>query len=94
MFFLSSLFSLTLFYEGNMLKGTMNMISENFECGFYGTWIDRIKYRLNYWLIAFHFLIFELELLLVILIIFSYGSIIDSVLVWILLVVLSIELLL
>jgi len=94
MWLVSSLFSMTLWYEGNMMKGTLVMISENFECGFYGTWLEKIKYRLNYWLIAFHFLVFELELLLVILIIFSIGSIIDVWLVWILLVILSLELLL
>ena len=42
----------------------MNGLCENFECGYDGMLGMVLKNRLNYWMLVMHFVIFELELCL------------------------------
>ena len=54
------------------LCGTISSsTSDNFECGFYSILTSSLRYRFNYWMIIIHFLIFEQELILALLWIFS-----------------------
>lgn len=68
--------------------------SWNFECGFYSLFTSSVRYRLNYWLIIIHFLIFEQELILAVLLIFGCPSFNYFLKVFLLLVLLFIDLLL
>jgi len=70
-----------------------DIFSPNFECGFISTSLDRARYRINYWIICFHFLLFELELFLVVFIIFSIGLSSELFLALLLFGILSVELL-
>ena len=63
--FLSFIFSIR-------LCGTMNALtSDNFECGFYSILTSSLRYRFNYWMIIIHFVIYEQELILALLWIYS-----------------------
>lgn len=54
--------------------GTITNISSSiiFECGFISSLVNYIKYKYNYWLIVFHFILFEQEILLLLFLLFSY----------------------
>ena len=67
LFCLSLLFSL-----GSSSNST---ISNNFECGFYSIFTSQLRYRFNYWLILFHFILFEQELIIAFLLLFGIGSV-------------------
>jgi NADH:ubiquinone oxidoreductase subunit 3 (subunit A) len=54
------------------LCGTMNALtSDNFKCGFYSILTSSLRYRFNYWMIIIHFVIYEQELILALLWIYS-----------------------
>ena len=57
-----------------LLDDKSSVFSENFECGFYPILIQMLKYKFNYWIITIHFLIFELELCLLLLLCFKFIS--------------------
>ena len=88
LYLLSCLFSLV------TLSGLLSSTSTNFEGGFYPVINSLIRYRFNYWLIVIHFVIFEIELLLILLYLFSYQTFNSSILLLVLLVMLYIDLLL
>ena len=46
------------------------LLSDNFECGFYPILLFSLLYRINYWILTIYFLIFEQELILVLLLTF------------------------
>ena len=58
------LFLLSLIPSINLCSVAFSSISNNFECGFYSIIISLLRYRFNYWLILFHFLISEQESIL------------------------------
>ena len=62
----------------NLCSVAFSSISNNFKCGFYSIIIPSLRYRFNYWLILFHFLIFEQELILVRLIFLMNGLLLMS----------------
>ncbi len=66
---LSILFSISLC--GKCISST----SDIFECGFYSFITSSIKYVFNYWMIVFHFLIFEQEMIISLFILFSFNTI-------------------
>ena len=66
--------------------------SDNFECGFYSIVLSLMRYRFNYWMVIFHYLIFELELLMSLFLIFGLVSFNSNNMVCILLSLLFIEL--
>ena len=68
LYLISCLFSLV------TLSGLLTSTSLNYESGFYPVLHSTIRYRFSYWLITVHFVIFELELLLVLLYFFSYQT--------------------
>jgi len=70
-----------------------DLFSPNFECGFVSSSLDRSRFRINYWIICFHFLLFELELFLVVFLIFSIGLSSELFLALFLFFLLSLELL-
>lgn len=43
-----------------------SLTSNNFKCGFYSILLSLLKYRFNYWIIIIYFLIFEQELIIVV----------------------------
>ena len=51
----------------NLYSVAFSSIGNNFKCGFYSLLITGLRYRFNYWFILFHFLIFEQELILALL---------------------------
>ena len=65
------LFLLSLIPSINLCSVAFSSISNNFKCGFYSIIIPSLRYRFNYWLILFHFLIFEQELILALLVIYG-----------------------
>ncbi len=65
LYMISCLFSLV------TLSGLLSSTSLNYESGYYPVLSSNIRYRFNYWLITVHFVIFEIELLLVLLYLFS-----------------------
>ena len=65
------LFLLSLIPSINLCSVAFSSISNNFECGFYSIIIPSLRYRFNYWLILFHFLIFEQELILALLLVYG-----------------------
>jgi len=69
------------------------MIISNFECGFYSILTTEMRWSFNYFLIIIHFLIFEQELILALLLIFGLNAFNSNNLLWILLVILFIDLL-
>ena len=84
---LSSIFSISLY------NSVSSSTSDNFECGFYSIVSTSMRYRFNYWMVIFHFLIFELELLMSLFLIFGLVAINSNNMVCILLSLLFIELL-
>ena len=84
---LSTIFSISLY---NTISSST---SDNFECGFYSIVTSSMRYRFNYWMVIFHYLIFELELLMSLFIIFGLVSFNSNNMVCILLSLLFIELL-
>ena len=83
---LSSIFSIGLF--GSIISLT----SDNFECGFYPILSVMLKYKINYWMITIHFLIFEQELILVLLLTFGLKTLNENNLLCLLLGILFIDL--
>ena len=81
---LSSIFSIGLF--GSIISLT----SDNFECGFYPILSSMLKYKINYWMITIHFLIFEQELILVLLLTFGLKTLNENNLLFLLLGILFI----
>ena len=54
------------------LNGKIDSITnDNFECGFYSIITSLLRYRFNYYLILIHFILFEQELFLLLLLINS-----------------------
>jgi|SRR5690349_14214197 len=51
--------------------GIVSLVSSNFECGFVSSLSTHIRFKLNYWLIIINFIIYELEIVLSFLYIFS-----------------------
>ena len=82
----STIFSISLY---NTISSST---SDNFECGFYSLINSSMKYRFNYWMVIFHFLIFELELLMSLFLIFGLVSFNSNAMVCILLSLLFMEL--
>lgn len=76
------------------LSGLLSSTSLNFEGGFYPVLNEKIRYRFNYWLITIHFVIFEIELLLILLYLFSYQTFNATILLMSLLILLFFDLLL
>ena len=76
------------------LSGLLSSTSLNFEGGFYPVLNSVIRYRFNYWMITIHFVLFEIELLLSILYLFSYQTFHSSILLLFLFIMLLIDLLL
>jgi len=66
--------------------------SENFECGFYSILTTEMRFSFNYFLIILHFLIFEQELILALLLIFGVNAFNSNNLLWLLLVIIFIDL--
>lgn len=62
--------------------------SDLFECGFYSIILTTIKYKFNYWMICFHFMLFEQELIIALIIIFSFNSILPYYLIILLFIIL------
>lgn len=85
---LSTIFSISLY---NTISSST---TDNFECGFYSILTSSMRYRFNYWMVIFHFLIFELELLMSLFVIFGFVSFNSNNMVCLLLSFLFIELLL
>jgi NADH:ubiquinone oxidoreductase subunit 3 (subunit A) len=56
------------------LCGFVSLVSSNFECGFVSSLSTHIRFKLNYWLIIINFIIFELEVIISFLYIFSIVS--------------------
>ena len=65
------LFIFSLIFSINLCSVAFSSISNNFECGFYSIIILLLRYRFNYWLILFHFLIYEQELILALLLVYG-----------------------
>jgi len=65
------------FLSVNKILGFMNSSqspSSNYECGFYPLLTSNFRFKVNYWMILFLFLIWDLELILGIFYIFSVNS--------------------
>ena len=58
------LFLISLISSINLCSEAFASISNNFECGFYSIIISSLRYRFNYSLILFHFLLSEQESIL------------------------------
>ena len=71
----------------------INFTSDNFECGCFSVLLFKLRFMINYYLIVIHFLLLELELIIIIL--FNFGSFTsnESILLGILLVLLFFDLL-
>ena len=76
LFFISCIFS---------FNNPYILLSDNFECGFYPILISIMKYKLNYWILTIIFLIFEQELILVLILIFSMKSLNENIILYFLL---------
>ena len=68
------------------------LLSDNFECGFYPRLLSMLKYKFNYWIITIYFIIFEQELILVLLLLFGIKTLNENIILFILLVLLIIDL--
>jgi NADH:ubiquinone oxidoreductase subunit 3 (subunit A) len=83
---LSSIFSMSII-------GTLSSSSsDNYECGFYSIMSSSLKYRFNYWLIVLHFVLFEQELFIALMIIYGIHSLSSIILILLLLILLFIDL--
>jgi len=56
------------------LCGFASLVSSQFECGFLSALSTYIRFKFSYWLIIINFLMFELELILSFLFIYSVTS--------------------
>ena len=56
------------------LCGFVSLVSSNFECGFVSALSTYIRFRFSYWLVICNFIIFELELLISFVFIYSIAS--------------------
>lgn len=56
------------------LCGFASLVSNQFECGFLSSLSSNIRFKFSYWLIIINFLMFELELLLSFLFIYTVTS--------------------
>ena len=92
LFYVLLLFLLSLIFSINLCSVAFSSISNNFECGFYSIIISTLRYRFNYWLILFHFLIFEQELILALLLIYGISTLNSNWIVIILYFILFIDL--
>ena len=72
----------------NLCIMIFTLISDNSKCGFYSIITTLIKYRFNYWLILFHFLISEQELILVLFLVFGLHSIVNGLIIVLLSIIL------
>ena len=77
------LFLLSLIPSINLCSVSFSSISNNFECGFYSIIISSLRYRFNYWLILFHFLISEQELILASLLVYGIQTLTSN---WIIII--------
>ena len=93
LFYVLLLFLLSLIFSINLCSVAFSSISNNFECGFYSIIISLLRYRFNYWLILFHFLIFEQELILALLLVYGIQTLNSNWIVIILYFILFIDLL-
>ena len=82
----SSIFSIGLFYM------SLCLLSDNFECGFYPILISMLKYKLNYWILTIYFLIFEQELIFILLLNSRCSSLNENIILWFLLSILFLDL--
>jgi len=84
---ISSLFSLT------TLSGLLSSTSNNFESGFFAVQTSQVRYRFSMWMIVIHYVLFEIELTLVLLYLFSFITFSSQILLLILLTFLLLDLL-
>lgn len=68
------------------------LLSDNFECGFYPRLLSMLKYKFNYWILTIYFLIFEQELILILLLTFSISTFNEYLIILFLLGILLLEL--
>ena len=69
------------------------LLSDNFECGFYPILMSMLKYKLNYWILTIYFMIFEQELILVLLLTFCIKTFNENIILCFLLGLLFLDLL-
>ena len=69
------------------------LLSDNFECGFYPILMSMLKYKLNYWILTIYFIIFEQELILVLLLTFCIKTFNENIILCFLLGLLFLDLL-
>lgn len=86
------LFIISLIFSINLSINIFSLISSNFECGFYSIIISSLRYRFNYWLILFHYILFEQELILSLLIIYGIHTLTSNLIIIFLLIFLFIDL--
>nr|YP_010729727.1 Nad3 [Neorotalia gaimardi]WEF49967.1 Nad3 [Neorotalia gaimardi] len=79
----SLLFLLSLIPSMNLCLVSFSSISNNFECGFYSIICSSLRYRFNYWLILFHFLISEQELIIAPLLVYGLQTLTSN---WIIII--------
>ena len=92
LFYVIFIFILSTIFSSNLYNLISSSGSENFECGFYSIIMSSMRYRYNYWIIIFHFLLFELELLISLFIVFALIGFNSNLMVCLLLNLLYIEL--
>jgi NADH:ubiquinone oxidoreductase subunit 3 (subunit A) len=51
-----------------------SLTCDSFECGFFPILIQMLKYKFYYWMISVHWLVFELEIVLLLVLIFKFRS--------------------
>jgi NADH:ubiquinone oxidoreductase subunit 3 (subunit A) len=80
---ISIVFCVLIYYLGSLfvnyvfsvnLCGFASLVSSNFECGFVSALSTYIRFRFSYWLVICNFIIFELELLISFVFIYSIAS--------------------
>jgi NADH:ubiquinone oxidoreductase subunit 3 (subunit A) len=87
LFCVTSIFSLIDCYTFNII-----LLSDNFECGFYPILMSLLKYKLNYWILTIYFMIFEQELILVLLLTFCIKTFNENIILCLLLGLLFLDL--
>jgi NADH:ubiquinone oxidoreductase subunit 3 (subunit A) len=55
----------------NCNQNAMAAITEAYECGFYPITIATLRYQFTYWFVILHFILYEQELLIALLLIFG-----------------------
>ena len=92
-FYSMILFSVTSIFSQNLnFSFIFILLSDNFECGFYPMLLSMLKYKLNYWILTIYFLIFEQELILVLLLTFSMKTLNENIILCFLLGLLFLDL--